>query len=325
LTIRAQRSDDDAEFLADRLVAEIGRIVVGQRPLVDRLMIALLAGGHLLLEGPPGVAKTLVVRTLAQALHLTFQRIQFTPDLLPADLIGTPVYNPHEGAFVVHRGPIFANVILADEINRAPAKVQSALLEVMQEHRVTIGQSTFTLDEPFLVLATQNPLEHEGTYPLPEAQLDRFFMQVLVPYPGRDDEREIIRRHLDGEPPPIVAVAGWPEIAAARAAVHGVLLADSLVDYMLSIVAATRPDGAGAPGLARLIRYGASPRAALHLAQAARAHAFLARRSYVMPEDVKAVAPDVLSHRLVMSYDADGEGVNARDVVRQILDTTAVP
>jgi MoxR-like ATPase len=276
-----------------------------------------------LLEGPPGVAKTLVVRTLAQTLRLTFQRIQFTPDLLPADLVGTPIYNAHDGQFVVHRGPVFANVVLADEINRAPAKVQSALLEVMQEHRVTIGQSTFTLDEPFLVLATQNPLEHEGTYPLPEAQLDRFFMQVVVPYPSRDEEREIIKRHLDGEPLPPAPVAGWPEIAAARKAVRCVALADRLVDYILSIVAATRPDGAGA--LARMIRYGVSPRAALHLAQASRAHAYLARRNHVLPEDVKAVAADVLGHRLLMTYDADGEGVSARDVVRQILDTTAVP
>jgi MoxR-like ATPase len=316
----------DATFLADRLAAEIGRVVVGQRALVDRLMVALVAGGHLLLEGPPGVAKTLVVRTLAQALQLSFQRIQFTPDLLPADIVGTPVYNQREGTFVVHRGPIFANVVLADEINRAPAKVQSALLEVMQEHRVTIGGETMTLEEPFLVLATQNPLEHEGTYPLPEAQLDRFFMQVIVPYPTPDEEREIVRRHLDGEPPAVSAAAGRAEIARARAEVRRVLIADRLLDYILAIVAATRrPASAGLAPLGRLIRFGASPRAALHLAQASRAWAYLARRGHVLPEDVKAVAPDVLSHRLMMSYEADTDGVSGRDALQQILDAVAVP
>jgi MoxR-like ATPase len=315
-----------AETLGERLGDAIGRVVVGQSALVERLVIALLTGGHLLLEGPPGVAKTLVVRTLARALHLGFQRIQFTPDLLPSDVTGTPVYNQQHGTFVVHRGPIFANLVLADEINRAPAKVQSALLEVMAERRVTLGTESFALDEPFVVLATQNPLEHEGTFPLPEAQLDRVLMQITLDYPARDDEREILRRHLDGVPDDVAAVAAWADIADARAHVRRVELADAVVDYLLAIVSATRdPRAAGLPELAAHIRYGVSPRAALHLAQAARAHAFLRRRDHVVPDDVKTMASDVLAHRLVLTYDAEADGVTARQALHAILDAVPAP
>jgi MoxR-like ATPase len=316
----------DAATLVDRLTTAIGRVVVGQHTLVERLLVGLLTGGHLLLEGPPGVAKTLVVRTLAQTLLLTFNRIQFTPDLLPADVTGTPVFNPQLGTFVVHKGPIFANIVLADEVNRAPAKVHSALLEVMQERRVTIGDATFPIEEPFLVLATQNPLEHEGTFPLPEAQLDRFLMQVLVSYPARDEERRIVRLHLDGEPPIADAVAGWTDLADAREQVRGVVLADRVLDYILAIVAATRnPAAIGLERLAGRVRFGASPRAALHLAQAARAQAYLAGRAHVLPQDVKTLAPDVLAHRLVMTFEADADGIGPRDVLNQILGKVAVP
>jgi MoxR-like ATPase len=312
--------------LVDRLTGAIGRVIIGQHVLVERLLAGLLAGGHLLLEGPPGVAKTLAVRTLAQTLHLTFQRIQFTPDLLPADITGTPVYNPRLGTFDVHKGPIFANIVLADEVNRAPAKVHSALLEVMQEHRVTIGDASFPLDEPFLVLATQNPFDHEGTFPLPEAQLDRFFMQVLVPYPTREEERRIVRLHMDGEPAVTEAVADWANIAHAREEMHGIALADRVLDYILAIVAATRePAKAGLDRLAGRVRFGASPRAALHLAQAARAHAYLSGRGHVLPQDVKTLAPDVLAHRLVLAFEAEADGIGPRDVIRQILAKVAVP
>ena len=312
--------------LVDRLTGAIGRVIIGQHVLVERLLAGLLAGGHLLLEGPPGVAKTLAVRTLAQTLHLTFQRIQFTPDLLPADITGTPVYNPRLGTFDVHKGPIFANIVLADEVNRAPAKVHSALLEVMQEHRVTIGDASFPLDEPFLVLATQNPFDHEGTFPLPEAQLDRFFMQVLVPYPTRDEECRIVRLHLDGEPAVTEAVADWGNIAHAREEMRGVVLADRVLDYILAIVAATRePARAGLDRLAGRVRFGASPRAALHLARAARAHAYLSGRGHVLPQDVKTLASDVLAHRLVLAFEAEADGIGPRDVIRQILAKVAVP
>jgi MoxR-like ATPase len=312
--------------LVDRLTGAMGRVIIGQHVLVERLLAGLLAGGHLLLEGPPGVAKTLAVRTLAQTLRLSFQRIQFTPDLLPADITGTPVYNPRLGTFDVHKGPIFANIVLADEVNRAPAKVHSALLEVMQEHRVTIGDASFPLDEPFLVLATQNPFDHEGTFPLPEAQLDRFFMQVLVPYPSREEEGRIVRLHLDGEPAVAEAVADWATIAHAREEMRRVVLAERVLDYILAIVAATRePATVGLDRLEGRVRFGASPRAALHLAQAARAHAYLSGRGHVLPQDVKNLAPDVLAHRLVLAFEAEADGIGARDVVRQILAKVAVP
>jgi MoxR-like ATPase len=321
------------------LLAEIGRVIVGQERLVNRMLIGLLVNGHVLLEGPPGVAKTLAVRTLAGAIALSFHRLQFTPDLLPADVIGTLVYDPRTTAFSVHKGPIFANLILADEINRAPAKVQSALLEAMQERQVTIGEASHPLADPFLVLATQNPLEHEGTYPLPEAQLDRFLMQVNVDYPSRDEEVEILERHMHGAFPEARPVVQWPDIAAARDAVEQVRLEPSLRGYVLDIVRATRGAGnAGGGGAgsgtaatgrtgtaAAAIRFGASPRAAVHLALAARAHAFLARRAFVLPEDVKVEAPDVLRHRVLLHWEAEAEGATPDGVIGQLLTSVRIP
>jgi MoxR-like ATPase len=305
------------------LVAEIGRVIVGQQQLVNRMLIGLLVNGHLLLEGPPGVAKTLSVRTLAGALDLSFHRLQFTPDLLPADVVGTLVYDPRDTSFKVRKGPIFAHLVLADEINRAPAKVQSALLEAMQERQVTIGETSHPLDDPFLVLATQNPLEHEGTYPLPEAQLDRFLMQVNVGYPSRDEELRVLDHHVHGAPPAARPVVQWAEIAAAREAVEHVRLDPSLRGYVLDLVRATRGGAAGTPGAA--IRFGASPRAAVHLALAARAHAFLARRAYVLPEDVKEVAPDVLRHRLSLHWEAEADGATPDAVIDRLLASVRVP
>jgi MoxR-like ATPase len=305
------------------LLAEIGRVIVGQQRLVNRMLIGLLVNGHVLLEGPPGVAKTLAVRTLAGAIALTFHRLQFTPDLLPADVIGTLVYDPRSTSFSVHKGPIFANLVLADEINRAPAKVQSALLEAMQERQVTIGEHSHPLADPFLVLATQNPLEHEGTYPLPEAQLDRFLMQANVDYPSRDEEGQILERHMHGAFPEARPVVSWAEIAAAREAVEQVRLEPSLRGYLLDIVRATRESANGRPGAA--IRFGASPRAAVHLALAARAHAFLARRAFVLPEDVKEVAPDVLRHRVLLHWEAEAEGTTPDMVIGQLLTSVRIP
>jgi MoxR-like ATPase len=305
------------------LLAEIARVIVGQERLVNRMLIGLLVNGHVLLEGPPGVAKTLAVRTLAGAIALSFHRLQFTPDLLPADVIGTLVYDPRTTAFSVRKGPIFANLVLADEINRAPAKVQSALLEAMQERQVTIGETSHRLEDPFLVLATENPLEHEGTYPLPEAQLDRFLMQVIVDYPNRDEEVAILERHLHGGLPDPRPVVSWPEMAAARAAVEHVHLEPSLRGYILDIVRATREPASGKP--AEAVRFGASPRAAIHLTWAARAHAFLARRAFVLPEDVKAVAADVLRHRLVLHWEAEAEGVTPDRIVEQLLTSVRIP
>jgi MoxR-like ATPase len=305
------------------LLAEIGRVIVGQERLVNRMLIGLLVSGHVLLEGPPGVAKTLAVRTLAGAIALSFSRLQFTPDLLPADVIGTLVYDPRTTAFSVHKGPVFANLVLADEINRAPAKVQSALLEAMQERQVTIGDTSHALPDPFLVLATENPLEHEGTYPLPEAQLDRFLMQVLVPYPSRDEEVEILERHMHGGLPEPRPAVSWNEVAAARGAVEQVHLEPSLRGYILDIVRGTRESSAGRPGAS--VRFGASPRAAVHLALAARAHAFLAHRAFVLPEDVKEVAADVLRHRVLLHWEAEAEGTTPDHVVEQLLTSVRIP
>ncbi len=311
---------------AHALSEQIGRAVVGQQRLVHRLLVALLSGGHVLLEGLPGLAKTLVVRSLAQACHLSFQRLQFTPDLLPADLIGTLVYNPRTLEFVVHRGPIFANIVLADEINRAPAKVQSALLEAMQERAVTIGHDTHPLDEPFLVLATQNPVEHEGTFPLPEAQLDRFLFEVRVGYPTRDDEIEILTRQLGGQAQGIEPVVTAAELMAARESLALVHAERSILGYVLDLVRATRePQTFKLPQLAPLVRFGASPRAAVHFLQAARATAALAGRAYVLPEDVREVALDVLRHRLILSYDAEADNVSPDEIVTKILETIPVP
>jgi MoxR-like ATPase len=311
---------------AVRLREEIGTVIVGQRLLVDRLLIGLLTNGHVLLEGVPGLAKTLAVKTLAQAIQASFRRIQFTPDLLPADLIGTLVYNPREGSFTTKRGPIFAQLVLADEINRAPAKVQSALLEAMQERQVTIGDETHPLPDPFLVLATQNPIEQEGTYPLPEAQVDRFMLKLRVGYPSREEERQILdRMATTANHRPASPVVTTADIIAARALVDQVYVDDKVRDYIVSIVFATREPKTFALDLGPLVEYGASPRATLCLTLASRAHAFLQGRGYVTPQDVKAIAPDVLRHRVIVSYEAEAEEVDADEIVRRVLDGVPVP
>jgi MoxR-like ATPase len=302
------------------------RVIVGQRPMVERIMIGLLCGGHILLEGVPGLAKTLTVSTLARIIQATFHRIQFTPDLLPADLTGTLIYEQRSGDFVARKGPIFANLILADEINRAPAKVQSALLEAMQERQVTIGEDSFTLDDPFLVMATQNPIEQEGTYPLPEAQVDRFMLKVKVDYPTRDEERQILERMMDGAEVDLSPIMSVDDILRLRAAVRLVYTDDKIKDYIVDLVQATRdPEKAGLKDLAPLIEYGASPRATLFLARAARAHAFLRRRAYVTPEDVKAIGLDVLRHRVAISYEAEAEQMDADQIVERLFDHIEVP
>jgi len=288
--------------------------------MIDRLLISLLTGGHVLLEGVPGLAKTLTVRTLAETIDTTFNRIQFTPDLLPADVVGTQVYDQSTGKFLVKQGPIFANIILADEINRAPAKVQAALLEAMQEKQVTIGGITYKLEEPFLVLATQNPIEQEGTYPLPEAQVDRFMLKLRVGYPTRDEEKEIMRRMAGGEPIPIDRVATPEAVMAARARIAELYMDERIMDYIVDIVHATRePGAAGLDDLAPLIEFGASPRATIALAQASRANAFLRGRAFVTPDDVKAIAPDVLRHRVLTTYEAEAEEVTSDDIVTKVL------
>jgi MoxR-like ATPase len=319
ITQPAQVAQADAA-LVQGVVRQVARRVVGQEYMVERLLIGLLTGGHVLLEGVPGLAKTLTVRTLAETISTTFQRIQFTPDLLPADVVGTQVFDQGSGQFSVKRGPIFANVILADEINRAPAKVQSALLEAMQEKQVTIGGQTFPLAEPFLVLATQNPIEQEGTYPLPEAQLDRFMLKLRVGYPSRDEEKEIMRRMSGGSAIDVAPVAGPAQIMDARRRIAELYVDERIVDYIVDIVHATRaPREAGLADLAPLIEFGASPRATIALAQASRAHAFLRGRTYVTPDDVKSVAPDVLRHRVLTSFEADAEEVTSDDVVARVL------
>jgi MoxR-like ATPase len=313
-----------AEFL-QHVAAQVHRRVVGQDYMVERLLIGLLTGGHVLMEGLPGLAKTLAVRTLADCIDASFARVQFTPDLLPADVVGTTIYNQRTGEFVPHRGPIFAHIVLADEVNRAPAKVQAALLEAMQERQVTIGGETYPLPRPFLVLATQNPIEQVGTYPLPEAQVDRFMLKVRVGYPTRDEEKEILRR-MGGEDIPVRPVATPEDILQAREQIAGLYLDDRIADYILDLVHATRePKKYGAAELAPLIEYGASPRATLALAACSRAHAYLRGRGYVVPEDVKAIAPDVLRHRVLTSYEAEAEQVTPDDVVRRVLKAVRVP
>jgi len=308
------------------VLAQVARRVVGQDAMVERLLISILTGGHVLLEGVPGLAKTLTVRTLAETIHTTFSRIQFTPDLLPADVVGTQVFDQSTSRFTVKKGPIFANIVLADEINRAPAKVQAALLEAMQEKQVTIGGTTFHLDEPFLVLATQNPIEQEGTYPLPEAQVDRFMLKVRVDYPSRDEEKEIMRRMAGGEAIPVDAVASPAAILAARHHIAGLFLDPRLVDYIVDLVHATRaPADAKLADLVPLIEFGASPRATIALAQASRAHAFLRGRDFVSPDDVKAIAPDVLRHRVLLTYEAEAESVTSDQVVARVLDAVPSP
>jgi MoxR-like ATPase len=316
---------EESRMLA-QVTQEIGRVIVGQRPMLERLLIGLLADGHVLLEGVPGLAKTLAVRTLAATITGGFHRIQFTPDLLPSDLIGTMVYNQRSGDFTVQKGPIFTNILLADEINRAPAKVQSALLEAMQEKQVTIGGQTFPLPDLFLVLATQNPIEHEGTYPLPEAQVDRFMFKLVVTYPERREEREVLDRMTAGPEPSARPVLDPERIALARALVHEVYVDGRIKEYVLDLIGATRhPEAAGLSELTPLIEYGASPRAAIYLIRAAKAHAFLAGRSHVIPEDIKVLGLDVLRHRILLTYRADAEGTGADELLGRIFERIPVP
>jgi MoxR-like ATPase len=308
------------------LQQEMGRVIVGQKHLIDRLLIALVTNGHVLLEGVPGLAKTLSLKTLAGGVSLKFQRLQFTPDMLPADIVGTMIYNPQDGGFRTKHGPIFSNLILADEINRAPAKVQSALLEAMQERQVTIGETTYELPNPFLVLATQNPLEQEGTYPLPEAQVDRFMMKVIISYPDRVEERAIVEAMATSEPflsvQPVVSVE---EIARARRVVNTIYVDDKIKDYIVDLVLATRNPKAAGLDLNGYIQTGASPRASINLTLASRAAAFLDGRGYVTPQDVKKLAPDVMRHRVAVSYEAEAENITSEDIIQKILDTLPVP
>ena len=310
----------------EKLTAVTANVIVGQEAMLNRLLIGLLTKGHILLEGMPGLAKTLAIKTLAQAVDARFSRIQFTPDLLPADIVGTTIYNPSLSQFTVRQGPIFANFVLADEINRAPAKVQSALLEAMQERQVTIGTQTFPLAEPFLVLATQNPIEQEGTYPLPEAQADRFMLKVKIGYPSIEEERLIMRRNLNDEEPAISKVLSVETLLNARQAVKKVYLDEKIEQYILQIVFATRfPARYGMEALAPLISYGASPRASISLAKAARAMAFLNRRGYVTPDDVRAICPDVFRHRIGLTFEAEAENVRQEDILEKILSTIVIP
>ncbi len=314
-----------SEALA-RVREQVHRVIVGQDALVDRLLIGLLCNGHILVEGVPGLAKSLAVSTLARTLHLPFVRIQFTPDLLPADLVGTEVFSPADGRFQVRKGPIFSSIVLADEINRAPAKVQSALLEAMEERHVSIGGQTFPLDDPFLVMATQNPIEQEGTYPLPEAQLDRFLLKARIGYPSRQEELRIMEMNLDGRLPAPATVASREDIVAALTALGEVAMDDSLKEYIVQVVYATRqPASYQLPSLEPLIAYGASPRASIALARAARAHAFLMGRGYVTPDDIKALAHDVLRHRIVTTYEAEAEELTSDDLIERVLESVAIP
>ncbi|NLD99622.1 MAG: AAA domain-containing protein [Fibrobacter sp.] len=305
---------------------EMGKVIVGQPRMVDRLLIGLLTKGHILLEGVPGLAKTLAISTLARVVDTGFKRIQFTPDLLPADLVGTMVYNQKTSEFVPKKGPIFSNIILADEINRAPAKVQSALLEAMQERQVTIGEHTYKLDDPFLVLATQNPIEQEGTYPLPEAQVDRFMLKLKIVYPTREEEKLILKRMAQGDIPEVSKVISVDKIVAARSVVNEIYMDPKVEDYIVNIVFATRePQAAGLADLKDLISYGASPRATLFLTRAARAHAFIRGRGYVTPEDVKSIGMDVLRHRVIATYEAEAENITPEDIIQKIFDSVEVP
>jgi MoxR-like ATPase len=309
----------------EHVLGEVRKVIVGQKALLDRLLIGLLADGHLLLEGVPGLAKTLSVKTLADCLDLKFQRIQFTPDLLPADLVGTMIYNQKDGVFVPRKGPVFANIILADEINRAPAKVQSALLESMQERQVTIGDTTYPLDRPFLVLATQNPIEQEGTYPLPEAQVDRFMLKIKVDYPTRPEEREILERMTGFQQVEVRRVIRPEDILRARAVVGQVYVDARIKDYIVNLIVATRRPEEHKIDIKGLVQFGASPRATVFLTLAAKAHAFIRGRGYVTPEDVKAVAFDVLRHRIILSYEAEAEDVTTEQIIQKVLDTIEVP
>ena len=331
MTFTTKLDDRLAGFsrLSSKLVDEVGRVLVGQEHMIVRLLIGLMSGGHVLLEGVPGLAKTLTVRLLARCIGTGFSRIQFTPDMLPADVIGTQVFNPRDASYSVKKGPIFSNLILADEINRAPAKVQAALLEAMQERQVTIGEQTYPLEEPFLVMATQNPIEHEGTYPLPEAQVDRFMLKVKIDYPARDEERRIVDRmagRVGAAIEDVNVVTSPEEILEARRMLHEVFADDKVRDYIVDVVRATRdPAGANIPSLQGLIEMGASPRASINLMNAAKAHALIQGRSYVTPHDVKTLALDVLRHRVVLSYEAEAEGRSSDNVVESILESVLVP
>ena len=320
-----ERIKQESEFV-DLITLEIRKVIVGQKGLVDRLLIGLLSDGHILLEGVPGLAKTLAISTLSQTIDAAFSRIQFTPDLLPADLLGTMIYSQKKEEFIVKKGPIFANLILADEINRSPAKVQSALLEAMQEKQVTIGATTYKLERPFLVMATQNPIEQEGTYPLPEAQVDRFMMKVVVNYPGREEERLIVRENLADEFPVANSILNPADIMKARAVVKEVYLDEKIENYILDIVFATRDPGkAGLAQFVPLIQYGGSPRASINLARAAKAYAFIKRRGYVVPEDIRAICHDVMRHRIGLTYEAEAENITTENIISEILNHVEVP
>ena len=325
ITAINEKVKQESTFI-QRLKDEIGKVIVGQHYLIDRLLVGLIANGHVLLEGVPGLAKTMSVKTLSDTIETDFQRLQFTPDLLPADLIGTLVYNPREGSFTTKKGPIFSNIILADEINRAPAKVQSALLEAMQEKQVTIGEETFQLEEPFLVLATQNPIEQEGTYPLPEAQVDRFMLKLNIGYPSRAEERQIMERMAEtNKVIRVESVVSPAEILRAREVVNEVYMDEKIRDYILDIVFATRDPKEFDLDIAQYIQYGASPRATIYLTVAAKAHAFIQGRGYVTPQDVKSIGMDILRHRVIVTYEAEAEELTSEDVVGKIFDGIKVP
>ncbi len=320
-----ERIKTESAFI-DLLMSEISKVIIGQKQMVERLLVGLLGNGHILLEGVPGLAKTLAIKTLASTMKAKFQRIQFTPDLLPADLIGTMIYNQKDGNFLIKKGPIFANFILADEINRAPAKVQSALLEAMQERQITIGENTFKLEEPFLVLATQNPIEQEGTYPLPEAQVDRFMLKVKITYPTREEELKIMRQNVNEDDTKLNPVISPADILRARQVVHDVYLDEKIEKYILDIVFATRsPKQFGLDRLTDLISYGGSPRATINLALGAKSMAFIKRRGYVIPEDVRAICQDVLRHRIAVTYEAEAEEITTETVISEILNKVEVP
>ena len=325
ITTLNKQVQQESLFLQD-LKREVSKVIVAQEDLIEKMLVALLADGHMLIEGVPGLAKTLAVKTLAQAIHGAFQRIQFTPDLLPADITGTLIFNPKDGLFYPKRGPIFANFVLADEINRSPAKVQSALLEAMQEHQVTIGEKTYALPSPFLVMATQNPVEQEGTYPLPEAQVDRFMLKVIVTYPTKEEEKLILERMASHAKITLNTQVTPEMILKARAVTDTIYVDDKIKNYIVNLVFATRnPKEAGLEKLSSFIAYGASPRASIFLTQAAKAYAFLNGRGYVTPEDIKAIGLDVLRHRVLLSYEAEAEGISAEQIVKQIFDTVDVP
>jgi len=315
----------EVSHLVERIRQEAAKVIVGQRYMIDRLLIGLLARGHLLLEGVPGLAKTTAVKTVARALHMEFSRIQFTPDLLPADVAGTQIYNLQTSTFTTHQGPLFANLVLADEINRAPPKTQAAMLEAMQERQVTIGDLTYKLPEPFLVLATQNPIEQEGTYPLPEAQTDRFMLKLKVGYPTKEEEREIMRRAFLPAPPVVEEVCTARELLSAQDLVRDIRAEQAIIDYIVDLVHATRNPGQAGLGLGRFIDFGASPRASISMLAASRAHALLDGRTYVTPDDVKAIGPDVLRHRVLLSYEAEAEDMDMDDVLAQVFQRVDIP